>query len=150
MLVKFFVLMQNTKPTCDQTLLLMSTKDHLNDSVIACCVSLFIRHITYFFLDRIVTGDEKWILYNNVKCHHQWISQGNRPVQQPRDGLHPKKIMLSLWWNIQRIVHYELWDNKQSITTNLYCNQLHHLKKNNFRQRPFLLSQQKRSYPLSL
>ncbi|XP_029635055.1 histone-lysine N-methyltransferase SETMAR-like [Octopus sinensis] len=36
--------------------------------------------------------------------------------------------MLSVWWNIEGIVHYELLDNNQAITANLYCDHLHHLK----------------------
>ena len=44
-----------------------------------------------FFLDRLITGAEKWIFYHYVKRRRQWISRGNRHVQQPRDGLYPKR-----------------------------------------------------------
>ena len=69
-------------------------------------------------LDRFVTGDEQWIPYDNIKHLYQWICQGNRPAQQ----LHPKK------WDIQGIVHYQLFDNNQTITSKLCSNQLHLLK----------------------
>ena len=47
--------------------------------------------------------------------------------KQWEDGLHPKKIMLSMWWDIQGIAHYELTISKQ-LTTYLHCNQLCQLK----------------------
>ena len=37
-------------------------------------------------------------------------------AQQQRGELYPKKIMLSVWRDIQGIVHYELLDNNQIIT----------------------------------
>ncbi|XP_014785013.1 histone-lysine N-methyltransferase SETMAR-like [Octopus bimaculoides] len=45
-----------------------------------------------------------------------------------RAGLHPKKIMLSVWWDIKGVIHYELLDNNQTINANLYCEQLRRLK----------------------
>ena len=50
------------------------------------------------------------------------------PNQQPRNGLHQKKIILSVWWDIQGIIYSQLLDNNQTITSNLYCSQLCHLK----------------------
>ncbi|XP_029639658.1 histone-lysine N-methyltransferase SETMAR-like [Octopus sinensis] len=94
----------------------------------ACCQSLLSQHFQTTFLDRLVTGDEKWILYSNVKRRRSWISRRGRPVQQPRAGLHPKKIMLSAWWDIKGVIHYELLDNNQTINANLYCEQFRSLK----------------------
>ncbi|XP_014774733.1 histone-lysine N-methyltransferase SETMAR-like [Octopus bimaculoides] len=81
----------------------------------ACCQSLLSRHFQATFLDRCVTGDEKWILYHNVQRRRSWISRRGRPVQQPRAGLHSKKIMTRVWWDIKGIIHYELLDNNQTI-----------------------------------
>ena len=68
------------------------------------------------------------LLYRSIKHLCKRISQRNRPAQQPTDGLHPKKIMLGVWWNIWAIVHYELLNNNQTITSNHYCNQHQGLK----------------------
>lgn len=38
-------------------------------------------------------------------------------------------IMWSVGWDIDGIVYYELLNNNQTITANLYCDQLHHLKR---------------------
>ena len=82
--------MQNMGPTFVKPPHLMSIYSHQNDSVIAYYESLFTQH-QVLFLDWFVTGDEKWILYHNVRCHRWWISQRNRPAQQSRGLLHPKK-----------------------------------------------------------
>ena len=66
-------------------------------------------------------------------------NRGERPVQQPRAGLHPK-IMLSLWRRIDGIVYYELLDSNQSITAMLYCDQVHRLKAPLSRKRPSLVN----------
>jgi len=34
---------------------------------VSAAISLLRRHEKKPFLDRIVTGDEKWILYNNIR-----------------------------------------------------------------------------------
>ena len=33
------------------------------------------------FLDRIITGDEKWITYENIICKRQWLERINHPYQ---------------------------------------------------------------------
>ena len=43
------------------------------------------------FLDRIVTGDEKWVLYSNVVRRRQWLTRGHPAIPTARPGLHPKK-----------------------------------------------------------
>ena len=46
------------------------------------------------FLDRIVTGDEKWVLHVNMKRRKQWVDKDKAPDPTPKAGLHPRKIML--------------------------------------------------------
>ena len=87
--------------------------------------SLFSRQSgTVYFLYRFDTDDKKWILYHEVRRRRLSISWGNRPDSQLRGGLHPKKIMCSILWDI----HNELFDNNQTITSNLDYDQLHRLK----------------------
>ncbi|XP_014784748.1 histone-lysine N-methyltransferase SETMAR-like [Octopus bimaculoides] len=87
----------------------------------ACGQSLLSRHFQATFLDRLVTGDENRILYHNVKHRRSWISRTGRPVQQKRAGLHRKKILLRIWRDIKRVIHYELLDSNQTMNANLYC-----------------------------
>ena len=45
------------------------------------------------FLKQIVTGNEKWILYNNVGWKRSWGKLNEPPPTTPKAGFHPKKVM---------------------------------------------------------
>ena len=76
------------------------------------------------WLESIVTGDEKWCLYVNVKRRRSWVSADSTPKPQPKAGLHPRKVMLCIWWDCRGIIHYELLPPNTTITADLYCQQL--------------------------
>ncbi|KAK6027056.1 transposase, partial [Ostertagia ostertagi] len=68
------------------------------------------------FLHRIITGDEKWCLYANVKQRKQWICAGDTPTPRVRQDLHPEKIMLCVWWDWEGIVHWETLEKNKTRT----------------------------------
>lgn len=107
---------------------------------IEACTALLSRHNQEPFLNRIVTGDEKWVLYNNIKRRHQWLSPEDRPAQHPRDGLHPLKVLLCVWWDAEGIIHFELLPHNQTITAEVYCQQLCRLKSALEQKRPGLVN----------
>ncbi|XP_025262477.1 histone-lysine N-methyltransferase SETMAR-like [Camponotus floridanus] len=80
------------------------------------------------FLKRIITGDEKWIIYNNVERKRSWSKRGEPPLTTSKAGLHPKKVMLCIWWNWKGIVYYELLPDNETIDSDKYCSQLDKLK----------------------
>lgn len=45
-----------------------------------------------------------------------------------RRGLHPKKLMLSIWWNWPMIVHYEFISQNQMFNLDKYCSQFDWVK----------------------
>ena len=49
------------------------------------------------FLYRIITGDEKWCLYINMKQRKEWVAPGDRPKPRVKPDLHPKKTMICVW-----------------------------------------------------
>ena len=49
------------------------------------------------FLHRIITGDEKWVMYVNVKNSKQWLLKVETPMQVVKYGLNNKKVMLCIW-----------------------------------------------------
>ena len=49
------------------------------------------------FLYRIVTGDEKWCLYINMKQRKEWVAPGDTPKPKVKLDLHPRKIMICVW-----------------------------------------------------
>ena len=64
---------------CDAALTLLSFKRHQN------------------WLSSIVISDEKWIHYVNVVRRRSWCAAGDAPQSTAKPGLHPKKVMLSVW-----------------------------------------------------
>ena len=88
------------------------------------CSSLLSRHQRMPFFHNLVTCDEKWILYTNPKRQKQWLSPGQDPIPTPQGDLHPKKVMLSVWWTIYGILHWEILEYGKTITSELYCQQL--------------------------
>ena len=73
---------------------------------------------------KIVTGDEKWLYYENPVNKKQWLSPCKAPFAIPKPGVHRKKIMLCVWWDQKGIIYYELLEPKQTVTANLYSQQL--------------------------
>ena len=45
-----------------------------------------------------------------------------------KNDLHPKKVMLSVWWDFEGIIYYELLRLNTTIDSKLYCEQLQNLK----------------------
>lgn len=78
------------------------------------------------FLKSLVTGDEKWIVYNNVR----WKNHGKiLPIHQkkPKTELH-QKVILSIWWNWKGILYYEHLPANKTIKSDIYCEQFDNLK----------------------
>ena len=69
-------------------------------------LTIFLHAILYLnvmkifhFLKQIVMGDEKWILYNNAEWKRSWGKRNEPPPTTPKASLHPKKVMLCIWWD---------------------------------------------------
>ena len=61
------------------------------------CVSLLSRNKRKPFLHRIVTYDEKCILYDNRKCSANWLD---------KDDHHQKKLMVTGWRSSHGLIYY--------------------------------------------
>ena len=70
---------------------------------------LYFLHGTFKWLDYLITGDEKWCLFVNVKRKSQPLKPGQRPKTTPKVGLHPKRRMLSIWWCVKGVTYWELF-----------------------------------------
>ncbi|KAG5307686.1 SETMR methyltransferase, partial [Acromyrmex insinuator] len=58
------------------------------------CSSLLTRFHREPFFDRIITCDEKWVLYDN-KRYAQWLDRNEACAHTPRPSLHPRKILIT-------------------------------------------------------
>ena len=54
--------------------------------------------------------------------------QNESPPTIPKACLHPKKVMLCMWWDWKGVLYYELLPENQTINSSKYCSQLDQLK----------------------
>ncbi|KHJ80188.1 transposase [Oesophagostomum dentatum] len=59
-----------------------------------------------------------------------WVGIGEQAQDIPKQHLRPKKVMVSVWWNIRGVVYWQLLDDGATIMANLYVQQLRALKAN--------------------
>ncbi len=88
------------------------------------CNSLLTRHRRWNFLSQIVTGDEKWIYYNNPKRKKSWVHPGEPSTSTAKRNIHGSKVMLCIWWDQKGVVYYELLKPNETITSERYQHQL--------------------------
>ena len=92
------------------------------------CASLLSRQSNEPFLHKLITCDEKWVLYKNVKRKRQWCDRGERPTPEPKAPLHGKKVLLSVFWDHEGVLLFELLPENTTVTAEYYCGQLQRLK----------------------
>jgi len=105
---------------------------------ISICESLLNRNKSDPFLKRLVTGDEKWITYDNVTRKRSWSKRGAPAQTVPKPRLTARKVLLCVWWDWQGIIYYELLPYGQTLNSELYCQQLDRLKAAIAQKRPAL------------
>ena len=102
------------------------------------CDSLLKRNEFDPFLKNLITGDEKWIVYNNVNRKRSWVMQDEPAQTTSKAEIHQKKIMLSVWWDYKGILYFELMPQNQTINSNVYVQQLAKLNDAIQEKRPVL------------
>ena len=104
------------------------------------CNSNLTRNSQEAFWKRIVTSDEKWVLYTNPDNKKQWLSPGQHPIPTPKPGLFPKKALLCIWWDWKGVIYWELLDYGLTVDSVRYCQQLDALTRNLKELRPELVN----------
>ena len=67
------------------------------------CELLFERCERKSFLHRIVTGDEKWVYYENLKRQKAWVLPGEPGPSTLKRNIHAQKVMLCIRWDQETI-----------------------------------------------
>lgn len=88
------------------------------------------------FLYRIVTGDEKWCLYVNLRQRKEWMSPGELPKPRIKSDLHPKKTMICVFWDWEGMIHWEMLQKNKTVDMHLYKSQLQRLNEAIKEKRP--------------
>lgn len=115
------------------------TEKNLSDRV-RMCLSHLIRHNVEPFLDKLVTRDEKWILYENIKRKKSYCKPGTSSATVPKPSIQQRKVLFCLWWDRKGPVYYELLKQWKTINADLYCKQLDKLNAAIKEKRPALAS----------
>lgn len=110
-------------------------REHLLNRISACDLRLQRNEKDPFF-KKLVTGDETWILYENITRKRSW-SRDKKSLTVARSGLHPKKVLVSIWWDWKSVIYYELLPQGE-INSVKYCSQLDKLKETIAIKRPEL------------
>lgn len=105
------------------------------------CSALLLRNKNDPFLDRVVTCDEKWLLYDNRKRSAQWLDQTEAPKHFPKPNLHQQKIMVSVWWFAGGIIYHKFLDQGCSIDAKVYCSELEEMNIRLRDKQPRLINQ---------
>lgn len=100
------------------------------------CEQLLQRQKRKGFLHRIVTGDEKWIHYDNPKRRKSWCKPGHASTSTAKPNIHGSKLMLCIWWDQLGVVYYELLKPNETITGDRYRLQLMRLSRALKEKRP--------------
>ncbi|KAK6762446.1 hypothetical protein RB195_023242 [Necator americanus] len=79
------------------------------------------------WLDTIVTGDGKWVLYVNHTHKRAWCAGDEMPDPFVKGEIHKKKNMLRVWWGVHGICRFELLPDNMLVTAEVYCAQLQRL-----------------------
>ncbi|KAK6761395.1 hypothetical protein RB195_022453 [Necator americanus] len=91
------------------------------------CTQLLSRNRRFDWLDAIVTGDEKWVLYVNHAHKCAWCAGDEIPDPFVKFEIHEKKVMLSVWWGVHGIYRFELLPDNMTDTAEVCCAQLQRL-----------------------
>ena len=102
--------------------------------------SLILRNNNDPFLDRIVTCDEKWILYDNRRRSAQWLGCDQQPQHFPKPALHQKKVMVTVWWSAAGLIHHSFLNPGEAITAEKYCKQIDEMHQKLQRMHPTLVN----------
>lgn len=97
------------------------------DDRIIKCSNLLNKQHRKSFLWKIVTGDEKWIYYENPKRRKHWVDPGQSTGCTPKRPIHCKKVMLCIWWDMKGVLYHELLQQGETVNADRYKHQLQRL-----------------------
>ena len=81
------------------------------------CQSLLKRNSMKSFLNRMITGNEKWVMYSNIKQIRSWCGQDESPQSVAKPDCHTKKVLLCILLDWKGIIYHDLFPSGQTINS---------------------------------
>ncbi|GFV42368.1 mariner Mos1 transposase [Trichonephila clavipes] len=88
------------------------------------CEMLLARYKRKSYLHRIVTGDEKWIYFENPKRNRSYGDPGKPSKSTARLNHFGRKTMLRIFWDQEGPIYYELLKPGETVNTDPYKQEL--------------------------
>uniref|UniRef100_A0A0N5BIQ3 HTH_48 domain-containing protein n=1 Tax=Strongyloides papillosus TaxID=174720 RepID=A0A0N5BIQ3_STREA len=107
------------------------------------CFSLILRNKNNPFLNRLITCNEKWIIYDNRKRSEQWLDKDEAPKHFPKPKLSTKKIMVTVWWSAIGIIYYDFMKTGETIDSESYCQQIEKMHQKLSQKKPALVNRKR-------
>ncbi|KHJ85115.1 transposase [Oesophagostomum dentatum] len=82
--------------------------------------SLYSQRHTFTQTRDIITGDEKWVTYVNVTRKRQCLQSCEAGHETAKPKLHLRIVMLSVRWNADGVVNWELLPNGSTFIVDQY------------------------------
>jgi len=84
----------------------------------------------------IVTGDEKWIYFENPKRKRSWVTPREPSTSTARPNRYGRKTILCVWWDQKSVIYYELLKSGETVNTEHYRQQMINLNQALYEKRP--------------
>ncbi|GFT02524.1 mariner Mos1 transposase [Trichonephila clavipes] len=81
------------------------------------CEMLLARYKRKLYVHRIVTGDEKWIYFENPKRNRSYVDPGQPSKSTARPNRFGRKTMLCIFRDQEEPIYYELIKPDKTINT---------------------------------
>ncbi|GFW18354.1 mariner Mos1 transposase [Trichonephila clavipes] len=88
------------------------------------CEMLLARYKRKSYLHRIVTGDEKWIYFENPKRNRSYVDPGKSSKSTVRPNRSGLKTKLCIFWDQEGPIYYELLKPGETVNTVPYKQEL--------------------------
>ena len=66
-------------------------------------------------------------LYNNQQWPVQWLDWEETPNHFPKPNVHPKKVMVTVWWPAAGLIHSNFLNPSETITSEKYAQQINEM-----------------------
>ena len=66
-------------------------------------------------------------LYNNQRWPAQWLDWEEAPNHFPKPNLHPRRVMVTVWWSAAHVIHYSFLNPGETIMSERSAQQIDEL-----------------------